>query len=81
MLIFIFMLQFVALFFCIISVLGNDMFWSLTDFSANIVSLSRLQTIYFVFSKPENNFFKYFSSPILKNNGSNDDGAGKKNVT
>ena len=49
--------QFVTLFF--ISVLVETFFNILPDFSPNIffLTLSRLQTIYFLFSDPENNFF------------------------
>ena len=49
--------QFVILFF--ISVLVEIFFNILPDFSPNIffLTLSRLQTIYFLFSDPENNFF------------------------
>ena len=55
-LIFILMPQFVTLFF--ISVLVVIFFNILPDFSANIfLTLSRLQTIYFLFSDPKNNFF------------------------
>ena len=59
-LIFILMPQFATLFF--ISVLVEIFFNILPDFSPNIsLTLSRLQTIYFLFSDPENNFFFYIS--------------------
>ena len=56
-LIFILMPQFVILFF--ISVFVEIFFNILPDFSPKIffLTLSRLQTIYFLFSDPENNFF------------------------
>ena len=61
--------QFVTSFF--ISVLVVIFLNVLTDFSANIfLTLSRLQTIYFLFSDPENNFFNGFHTcPSKKNNG------------
>ena len=35
----------------------------LTSLQTFFLTLSRLQTIYFVFSDPANNFFQYFSIP------------------
>ena len=69
-LIFMLTLHFVALLF--LFQFGNNIFFNiLPDFSANIFfsTLSRLQTIYFVFSDSVNNFFKYLSYPLQKNNG------------
>ena len=41
----------------------------LTSLQTFFIHISCLQTLYFVFSDPANNFFPYFSSPLQKNNG------------
>ena len=59
------------IFSCISFPITEQYFWGLRpDFSANIFfTLSRLQTIYFVFLDPQKNFFKISHSSVQKNNG------------
>ena len=59
------------IFSCISFPITEQYFWGLRpDFSANIFfTLSRLQTIYFVFLDPQKKFFKISHSSVQKNNG------------
>ena len=69
--IFIFLLQFSTLIFSFLFSLVMIFLASyLNSLQTFFLTLSRLQTIYFVFSDPVNNLFQYFSYPSLqKNNG------------